>query len=104
MLKCLLYWETEYHWKTEQTPTILIPNMFGIPVLTVNVGKIKRSCQKKILLSFQSNMSPNLLDNYKYMAQENIGTTRPNFYISWAWELEQAGNFKGAEKVITVTI
>ena len=60
--------------------------------------------QEKIFLSFQSNMSPNLLDNYKYMAQENIGTTRPNFYISWAWELEQAGNFKGAEKVITVTI
>ena len=33
------------------------------------------------------------------MAQENIGTTRSILYISWAWELEQAGNFKGAEKV-----
>jgi hypothetical protein len=44
-------------------------------------------------------MSQAPLDNFKFMAAENICTSRPNFYITWAWELEQADNFKGAEKV-----
>ena len=48
---------------------------------------------------FQANMSQAPLDNFKFMAAENICTSRPNFYVTWAWELEQAENFKGAEKV-----
>ena len=29
------HWKTKHHWKTEQTPTIQIPSVFGIPAPTV---------------------------------------------------------------------
>ena len=32
------HWKTEPHWKTEQTPTIWIPNVFSIPAPTTVNG------------------------------------------------------------------
>ena len=48
---------------------------------------------------FQANMSQTPLDHYRFMCSEKLCTSRPNFYINWAWELESNQNFKGAEKV-----
>ena len=31
------HWKTEHHWKTEQTPTIEIQNVLGIPAPDVNI-------------------------------------------------------------------
>jgi hypothetical protein len=48
---------------------------------------------------FQANSTPEPLEIYKFMFSEKIASSRPNFYINWAWQLEQASNYKGAEKV-----
>jgi hypothetical protein len=44
-------------------------------------------------------MTQDPIENYKFMLANNICTSRPNLYDTWAWELERCGNFKGAEKV-----
>ena len=44
-------------------------------------------------------MSQTPLEIYNFMDTEVICTKRANFYVSWAWELEQLGNFKKAEQV-----
>jgi len=36
------------------------------------------------------------------MFSEKIASSRPNFYINGAWQLELASNYKGAEKFLEV--
>ena len=43
------HWKTEHHWKTKQTPTIQILNMFNIPALTAHTKKFPAGCTQMLL-------------------------------------------------------
>ena len=45
-----------------------------------------------------ASMSQKPLDLYTFMHSNNLCTKLPEFYVHWAWALEQIGNYKKAEQ------
>lgn len=44
-------------------------------------------------------MSSNPLEIYQTMEAKGLCLLLADFYITWAWEMEKAGNFKRAEAI-----
>ena len=47
----------------------------------------------------KANLSATPLEMYNFMYNHKLCESQPEFYVAWAWELEQVGNFKRAELV-----
>ena len=46
-----------------------------------------------------ASLSQNALEIFQFMSAQGVCTCLPNLYVHWAWELEQATNFKKAEQI-----
>lgn len=53
-----------------------------------------------IILKFAS-MTEKPIEVYDYMYSHSIGCKSAKFFINWSWELEQIGNLKKADEVLT---
>lgn len=53
-----------------------------------------------IMLKY-AGLSGKPLEVYNYMYSNNIGCKSAKFFINWSWELEQIGNLKKADEVLT---
>ncbi len=49
-----------------------------------------------------ANHSPNALEVYNFIHNASLFDMLPKFYIEWAWELEQVGNYKKAEQTFKI--
>ena len=50
-------------------------------------------------MNFQASLCSKPLEIYNFMYKNSLCTTLADLYVHWAWELEQAGNYKRAEQV-----
>lgn len=46
-----------------------------------------------------TNLSPNPLEIYQTVESKGLCLSLDDFYISWVWEMEKAGNFMKAEAI-----
>ena len=62
---------------------------------------IRLKSRKKQPFSFfsQAAISQTPLEIFQFMATNGLCVAVPDWYVAWAWELEQLGNYKKAEAV-----
>ena len=55
--------------------------------------------EKNFSFFSQASISQTPLEIFQFMATNGLCVAVPDWYVAWAWELEQLGNYKKAEAV-----